>query len=145
MTWPQPQPGLVIRYAYLWQREAQAGLEEGRKDRPCAIILAVGENRDGRRVYVVPITHSMPSGGDDAVELPPRVKERLGLDEARSWVVVSEANVFVWPGPDLRFLPGQDPQTAAYGFLPPTLFRMVRDRFLAVAGRRNTALVTRTE
>ena len=31
MTWPQPSPGLVIGYSYLWQ-------DERRKDRP-AILL----------------------------------------------------------------------------------------------------------
>jgi hypothetical protein len=37
VTWPAPQPGLLIRYFYLWEREeARAGREEGVKDRPCA-------------------------------------------------------------------------------------------------------------
>jgi hypothetical protein len=31
VSWPVPQPGLVIRYAYLWRREALAGQEEGAK------------------------------------------------------------------------------------------------------------------
>jgi hypothetical protein len=58
--------------------------------------------------------------------------------------MVSEANVFTWPGPDLRFLPGQGPESSAYGFLPPGFFRIVRDRFLA--GREQKAiLVARTE
>jgi hypothetical protein len=33
------------------------------------------------------------------------VKARLGLDGAKSWVVIDDANLFHWPGPDLRFLP----------------------------------------
>ena len=33
MPIPTPEPGLVISYAYLWDHEAQSGLEEGRKDR----------------------------------------------------------------------------------------------------------------
>lgn len=40
MSWPDPQPGLVIRYADLWRREAFAGQDEGSKDRPCAVVLA---------------------------------------------------------------------------------------------------------
>ena len=31
----------MVRYAYLWTHEAEAGAEEGRKDRPCAVVLAV--------------------------------------------------------------------------------------------------------
>jgi hypothetical protein len=40
MPLPAPQRGLVISYAYLWHHEHRAGLEEGRKDRPCVIVLA---------------------------------------------------------------------------------------------------------
>ena len=42
MTLPVPLPGLVIRYSFLWSREARAGATEGRKDRPCAIVVATG-------------------------------------------------------------------------------------------------------
>src|SRR5689334_4007413 len=38
---PEPEVGLVISYAYLWFEEAERGQVEGRKDRPCAIIVAV--------------------------------------------------------------------------------------------------------
>ena len=144
MTWPTPQPGLVIRYSYLWQREAQAGQEEGVKDRPCAVVLA-STDEDGRsRVYVLPITHSAPADADTAIEVPTIVKNRLGLDSERSWIVVSEANVFAWPGPDLRFVPGKGAESVAYGFLPPGFFQAVRDRFLAL-DRQRRAMVKRTE
>ena len=41
MPIPNPEPGLVISYAYLWHHEHQAGREEGQKDRPSVIVLAV--------------------------------------------------------------------------------------------------------
>lgn len=146
MSWPAPQPGLVIRYSYLWHREAQAGQEEGVKDRPCAVVLAIRDEEHGvTRVYALPITHSPPVSGDDAVELPAPVKARLGLDSDRSWVAVTEANVFNWPGPDLRFVAGSGPESAAYGFLPPGLFRIIRDRFLAADQNRKATVVRRTE
>jgi len=145
VTWPEPRPGLVIRYTYLWVSEARAQREEATKNRPCAIILT-RVDEDGRsRVYALPITHSAPLSGDEAVEIPRKVKEHLGLDSERSWVVISEANAFFWPGPDLRFLPGQGPASAAYGFLPPKLLRAVRDRFLALRRERRGAIVRRTE
>ena len=146
MTWPAPQPGLVICYSYLWRREAEAGQEEGRKDWPCAIILAVAGQGDGARVIVVPVTHSEPTPPDEGIEIPLATKTRLGLDSGRSWIIVSEANDFRWPGPDLRFVPtrGQQP-TVAYGFLPPRLFRAVRDRFVARAQARQAGVVARTE
>ncbi len=97
MTFPRPVPGLVIRYSYLWAAEYARGQEEGVKDRPCAIILATAEHV----VTVLPITHAPPADASMAVEIPPATKRRLGLDSERSWVVLSEANRFIWPGPDL--------------------------------------------
>jgi hypothetical protein len=41
MPFPVPIAGMVVRYAYLWRDEHQRGQEEGVKDRPCAILLAV--------------------------------------------------------------------------------------------------------
>ena len=145
MTWPTPAPGLVIRYAYLWWREAKAGREEGGKDRPCAIVLAVQTEEGSHRVYALPITRSAPQPPDEGIQLPQPTKVRLGLGSAPSWIIVSEANVFAWPGPDLRLLPEGGPGSAAYGFLPPRLFRIVRDRFLARARQRDVGLVNRTE
>jgi hypothetical protein len=145
VSWPVPQPGLVIRYAYLWRREALTGQEEGTKDRPCAVVLA-RKDQDGEiRVYALPVTHSPSDRDTEAVAIPAAVKQRLGLDESASWIVVSEANVFTWPGPDLRFVPGKGLESAAYGFLPPGLFKVVRDRFLARARRRRAGLVPRTK
>ncbi len=145
MSWPVPQPGLVIRYSYLWGREAQSGREEGVKDRPCAVVLTLQGDNGETLVYALPITHSAPVRAEDAMEIPALVKARLGLDGERSWVAVNEANVFTSPGPDLRFLPGKGPESAAFGFLPPGFFRVVRDRFLAADRAQKTAVVTRTE
>jgi hypothetical protein len=72
VTWPAPQLGLVIRYSYLWTREARAGREEGAKDRPCAIVLAIGAAQDRKRIIVLPITHTTPQPSDEGIELPPR-------------------------------------------------------------------------
>lgn len=142
-----PVPGLVIRYSYLWHSEHLAGREEGRKDRPCAIIAAVrpADEAGETRVLVLPVTHSPPAHAALAVEIPARVKERLGLDADRSWVVLSEWNEFVWPGPDLRRAPGGDESSVAYGMLPPGLFATIRDRFLALVTARGARRVPRTE
>lgn len=80
-----------------------------------------------------------------AVEIPPRVKARLRLDSERSWVVLSEWNEFVWPGPDLRRVPGGDEATVAYGVLPPNLFDSIRDRFLTLVRSQRSTRVLRSE
>ena len=131
----------------MWKREAEAGREEGAKDRPCAVVLAV-EGEGGRmRVLVLPVAHRQPQPRDSGVELPQPTKARLGLDGERSWIVVSEANDFTWPGPDLRPLPGQrqGSTSAACGFLPPGVFRVVRERFVTSARTQRASLVRRTE
>lgn len=146
MPLPAPVPGLVIRYSYLWHREHRAGREEGQKDRPCAIVAAIRSDATGAtRVLVLPVTHTEPENVERAVEIPFRVKERLGLDAARSWVVLSEWNEFVWPGPDLRRARGGDEASVAYGMLPPGLFASIRERFLALTGKPGQRRVLRTE
>lgn len=94
---------------------------------------------------VVPITHTAPADPTTAIELPAVTKRRLGLDHERSWIELSEGNEFVWPGPDLRPVPRSDPTTIAYGVLPPRLFNIVRDRFLALSRERRAIRVRRTE
>ncbi len=129
---PKPVAGLVIRYSYLWHREHLEGREEGQKDRPCAIIAALRTDESGdTRVLVLAITHTPPARPTLAVEIPATVNNRLRLDDARSWVVLTEWNEFVWPGPDLRRVPGATDATVAYGMIPPGLFAKIRDTFLA--------------
>jgi hypothetical protein len=128
MSIPTPEPGLVISYAYLWDYEAQGGQEEGRKDRPCVITLAVQREPDGETlVTVLPVTHRAPADDRAGVEIPRAVKRHLGLDDERSWIIVSEGDQFVWPGYDLRKARGGGGYD--YGFLPPAFFNAVLAAF----------------
>ena len=129
---PEPKAGLVISHAYLWSDESAKGQVEGRKDRPCAIILVV-EQKDLRgqkhkQVAVAPITHSYPYDLKSAIEIPLLVKQHLGLDGERSWIVLNEINEFVWPGFDLRPVKGDDSRVD-YGYLPPHFFEAVIEKF----------------
>ena len=131
MTLPAPQPGLVIRYSYLWAEEAVEGRDEGSKERPTAVVLVVDEPATAApRAYVLPITHSRPAKGVEALEIPAAVARKAGIDAARSWVILSEFNEFVWPGFDLALIPGRNPATIAYGYLTPGFFSKLRDRWL---------------
>jgi hypothetical protein len=127
MSLPEPERGLVICYSYLWSHEASEGAQEGRKNRPCVIIAGVKRVESGQTIVtVLPITHSEPDDPATAVEIPLATKQRLGLDAERSWVMVDEANQFVWPGYDLQKIPGRDAYD--YGFLPPRLFENVLEK-----------------
>ncbi len=142
MSFPAPELGLVISYAYLWRHEHEAGLEEGRKNRPCVIVLSVEKDGDATIVTVAPITHSEPTGVTVGLEIPPRVKQHLGLDHEKSWVILSEVNQFVWPGYDLRPIPGSKSKFD-YGFLPPNLFEKIKAGILNLIVKRRSDITSR--
>jgi hypothetical protein len=64
-------------------------------------------------VTVLPVPHTPPRDPDLAVEIPALTKRH----------VLTEANRFVWPGPDLRPARQQDAASVAYGLLPFGLFQ----------------------
>src|SRR5437868_9227732 len=102
ISWTIPKPTDVIAYSYLWHREAKAGSEEGSKDRPVVVVVAIENRPHGIQLMVVPVTTRPPRAGDAAVEMPERVRRHLGLGAERSWIVADEYNLFTWPGPDIR-------------------------------------------
>lgn len=145
MKWPEPRPGLVIRYAYLWEREARAGQEEGIKHRPCAVVLVLLRQGKAPIVRVLPITHAPPIDPDSALEIPLATKLRLGLDSERSWVVLDEANDFIWPGPDLRPAIAGNLASVVYGVLPPRFMATMKKRLLARYREKRAMAVKRAE
>ncbi|ABE65093.1 conserved hypothetical protein (plasmid) [Nitrobacter hamburgensis X14] len=123
--------GWIFRYSYLWDWQHREGREEGDKDRPCLVLAIVMTTEDGAPVVrVLPITHTPPANPADAIEIPAAVKNRLRLDHERSWIVLTESNRFVWPGPDLRNI---ETDSGYYGALTPGLFGEVKRRFVAIA------------
>ena len=85
--------------------------------------MVVTNDQGNEVVTVLPITHTPPSDPALAIEVPHATKQRLGMDDERSWVVLAEANRFDWPGPDLRLMPTGDPASVAYGLLPRSCSR----------------------
>lgn len=130
----EPKVGYVLRYVYDWGTETGTGSD---KERPAVIVLTV-RRADGKTlVRVAPVTHRAPDDPARALELPRATKQRLGLDDDRSWVILDHANEFQWPGPDVRPVPGALPATIYYGPLPPALFVRLRQQLLGLlrAGR----------
>jgi len=138
---PEPFPGLVIHYEYLWRHEHLRGLEDGAKRRPCAVVLVVSD-RDGRRqVLVAPITHRRPEPPAEGILIPPRVKAQLGLDAEPSWVIVTDLNAFEWPGADLYRVPGGG--GLAYGELPQSLLAAIVEAIREARRRGASPMTTR--
>lgn len=139
-AYPTPIPGLVIRYSYLWKREADQGRVEGTKHRPCVVVLCVEEIDGERVVTVAPITHSLPDDLAQAIALSPATRRRLGLDAEQNWIITSELNSFGWPGPDLVPTPTG---AYAYGELPAVVFEALKSKI--VAAKAGAAATHRTE
>lgn len=134
MPLPKPEPGLVIHFEYLWRHEHEAGSDQGEKKRPCAIVVAATVESGVVETVVAPITHRRPSPPSKGIEIPLRVKRHLGLDDEPSWVIVTDLNVFEWPGVDIYPVPGSRPGVFDYGFLPPRLFEEIRTAVAAAGG-----------
>ena len=145
MSLPVPRPGLVICYSYLWAEEHRGGHEEGIKNRPCAVVAA-SQVIDGKNVVtVIPITHSPQNDRTLAIEIPAAIKQHLGLDGLPSWIMVSEANDFLWTGPDLIPVPGIRPARFDYGMLPPRFYAHVRTLLVQANKQRRLSRIERTD
>lgn len=141
MPFPDPKPGMVVRYDYLWSHEAAVGREQG-KDRPTCLVAASDSQTKPRYVVLLPITHSPPGTEAIGIEIPAKVKRAIGLDDEPSWVIISEHNIDEWPNAGLSPVPGT-PGIYSYGFIPPGLFAAIKARFLELARAKQSESVRR--
>lgn len=95
MSYDDIQTACVIRYPYLWVREAQRGETEGRKERPVAVGVRVSRP-DGDLLLLFAITTKEPEPARFACEIPLIEKRRAGLDpDLRLWIILDEYNTDV--------------------------------------------------
>ena len=130
---------MVVRYDYLWSVDKTADDDQG-KHRP-TFIVATGDS--DRFVVLLPITHTPPADDTVGIEIPEPVGAAVGLDDARSWIIVSEYNVDEWPNPGLT--PAPNSPNFYYGFLPPKLFKKIKEAFLDLRGKDQSTRVDRLE
>jgi hypothetical protein len=140
MPLPSPEPGMVLRYDYLWSREASQGRQG--KDRPTCLVAASDSQVNPHYIVLLPITHSPPSGDTVGIEIPRAVKKAIGLDDVPSWVIVSDYNIDEWPNAGLAQIPGK-PGVYSYGMIPPSLFAMVKARFVELVRQKRARSVKR--
>ena len=92
MSYDTIQTATVIRYPYLWAREARAGETEGRKERPVAVGVRL-PRPDGDLVLFFPISTKQPVASRFSAEIPAIEKRRAGLDtDLRLWIILDEFN-----------------------------------------------------
>ena len=107
------------------------------------VVVATIVRRGRTQLLVAPITHTEPERTADAVEIPKVAKQGLGLDAQRSWIVLTELNRFIWPGPDVRIAPGND--GPIYDAIPDWLFFELRDAIVRRAKAGRLTITKRTE
>src|SRR3546814_11248210 len=121
--------------------QAAAGHDHA-KAQPTCIVAAIKRLVRPRYVRLLPLTHTPPTGDTVGVEIPPKVKQALRLDDEPSWVIVSEHNVDEWPIAGVSAVPGTR-DGFAYGLVPPGLFRLHRARVLEPARRTKAGAARR--
>ena len=95
MSYDEIQTACVVRYPYLWAREARRGETEGRKERPVAVGVRMPQP-DGDLVLFFPITTKQPEASRFAAEVAAIEKRRAGLDtDRRLWIIFDEFNTDV--------------------------------------------------
>ena len=135
----RPAPGDILPYSYLWSHEADAGREDAAKERPCGVVLAVGDG-ETPTILVAPITSRDPGRGE-AIALSLGV---IGLSRA-SWIVPWELNLFRWPGPDVGRAANPVGAPWRLGSLTPSLRTLLADRVEAMLKARRATVVRRGE
>ena len=135
----RPSPGDVLAYGYLWSHESDTGRDDPVKERPCVVVLSVGEG-DHPLVTVAPIT-SRPPVRAGAIALSPGA---VGLGRA-SWIIPWELNVFQWPGPDIGRAPHPAGAWWRMGALAPGTRRALRESIEAALRARKARIVRRME
>jgi hypothetical protein len=85
--------GSVIRYPYLWVRQADAGRRRGEKRRPVAVGVRITRPKGEDALILFPITSKAPDADRLAVEIPETERRRAGLDgNVRLWIISDEYN-----------------------------------------------------
>jgi hypothetical protein len=137
VSFEELRSGAVIRFPYLWAREARHGETEGRKFRPVAAGVRISKPKSADVVLLFPITSQEPARERFAAEIPDMEKRRAGLDGSiRLWIVMDEYNqdvigrsFYLEPEPPLgRF---------SKAFFLPLLQEFVRRRSQARAVHRS--------
>jgi hypothetical protein len=134
---------------FVWVGADRQPPPDAGKARPCLIVdleEVVEPGAGGRRVMRVtylPISHVAPRAGEQAIAVPPRVAQHLGLSAETSWLYMSYAVEDDWPF-DLAPLPGRD-GVFAYGLVPPRLFAAVAEAFAAILAKRPGTLHRRDD
>ena len=92
------------------------------------MVVALGDAEGtAPKLFVAPITTQPPVDPGAAIEVPNTLKKPAGLDAARCWVVLTELNIFRWPGPDVRPVEGNPDRSPIMGAFPARFYESIRE------------------
>jgi hypothetical protein len=136
----KPKMGDIWRYPYLWKREADAGEEGGRKPRPTALAAVVPATKKPTLLYLLPITGTEPTKGQDALEIPVTEIHRAGLSEhKRLWIIFDEYNRDELEA-SFYFEPN-----AGVGCFSKAFLKVMSGRFAQALGEQRASIVNRKD
>ena len=128
-----------MSYGFLWSHESDVGGDSPVKQRPCVVVLAVGDGPNPR-IIVASITSRDPHRLG-AIGLSVAA---LGLNRP-SWIIPWELNVFRWPGPDIGLADRPAGAWWRLGALTPALRKQLREAVEAGLQARQARLTKRSE
>jgi hypothetical protein len=84
-----PNVGDIVRFNYLWARQAETGEETGRKSRPVCVIVRT--NAAPAVLFLLPLTSRPPTTKRAGLAIPEIECKRGGL-QSPCWIVCDEYN-----------------------------------------------------
>ncbi|CAN7360696.1 hypothetical protein LJR231_002104 [Phyllobacterium sp. LjRoot231] len=129
------KPGDVLRYYYLWARQADDREESGRKARP--VCLVVKTTADPASLFLFPLTSQRPDRSRIHLAVSEIECRRVGLDFP-SWLILDEYNR-VDVGQAYDFI-----STEPIGAFSPAFLRKVAILIKEASTKRRVRAVLRT-
>jgi hypothetical protein len=127
-------PGDVVRFFYLWARQAEAGEESGRKARPVCVVVRTKAVPGA--LFLFPITSQEPSPSRPCFAIP-EIECRRGGIASPAWLILDEYN-------RVEIDRAYDFESAApIGAFGAAFMRLIAERIKVIAAQRRLRGVTR--
>ena len=128
------KPGDLVRYGYLWARQADAGEESGRKARPVCVVVRTPTTPAA--LFLFPLTSQRPDAARACIAVSEIECRRGGLDYP-SYLILDEYN-------RVRADAAYDLETPGpIGAFSPACLRKIAARIKEVARQRRLRGVVR--
>lgn len=130
---PMLEPGDIVRFFYLWARQAEAGEESGRKARPVCVVVKT--QSAPKALFLFPITSGAPEPARASLAIP-EIECRRGGISCPAWIILDEYNrVEIERADDFESM-------TPIGAFGAAFMRRMAERIKAAAAQRRLRSVT---